>query len=137
MSAQRALLGAVRFYPRAISPTRPPRCRFVPTCSQYAVEALETHGALRGSWLALVRVLKCAPWHPGGVDLVPEPGHRHRGDRRTGTPQPLRSSNTAAQTSPAPATGTATATASGSASSSSGVLHPAGLRRGSAAGDHS
>jgi putative membrane protein insertion efficiency factor len=117
VSAQRALLRAVRFYQRAISPTRPPRCRFVPTCSQYAVEALETHGALRGTWLALVRLLKCAPWHPGGVDLVPEP----RPGRRTGTTQPVRSSNTAAQTSPAP--------------DSSGVLHPAGLRRGPAAGD--
>ena len=130
MSAQRALLGAVRFYQRAISPTRPPRCRFVPTCSQYAVEALETHGALRGTWLALVRVLKCAPWHRGGIDLVPEP----RAARRTGTPQPLRSSNTTAQTSPAPASGTSTAAATGGASSS-GVSHPAGLRRGSAAGD--
>jgi putative membrane protein insertion efficiency factor len=130
MSAQRALLGAVRFYQRAISPTRPPRCRFVPTCSQYAVEALETHGALRGTWLALVRVLKCAPWHPGGIDLVPDP----EPGRHTGTPQPLRSSNTTAQTSPAPASGTSTAAATGGASSS-GVSRPAGLRRGSAAGD--
>jgi putative membrane protein insertion efficiency factor len=129
MNAQRALLGAVRFYQRAISPTRPPRCRFVPTCSQYAVEALETHGALRGTWLALVRVLKCAPWHPGGIDLVPEP----KPARRTGTTQPLRSSNTTAQTSPAPASGTSTAAVTGG--SSSGVSHPAGLRRGSAAGD--
>jgi putative membrane protein insertion efficiency factor len=118
VSVQRALLGAVRFYQRAISPTRPPRCRFMPTCSEYAVEAIEVHGALRGTWLALLRLLKCAPWHPGGVDLVPEP----RASRRTGTTQPGRSSNTAAQTSPAPA--------------SSGVLHPAGLRRGPAAGDH-
>jgi putative membrane protein insertion efficiency factor len=67
----RALLAAVRFYQRAISPAFPPRCRFVPSCSAYAAEALEVHGAGRGSWLALRRLAKCAPWHPGGVDLVP------------------------------------------------------------------
>jgi putative membrane protein insertion efficiency factor len=69
--AGRALLGAVRFYQRAISPALPPRCRFAPTCSAYAVEAIEVHGAARGSWLALRRLLKCAPWHPGGFDPVP------------------------------------------------------------------
>ena len=69
---RRALLSAVRYYQRAISPALPPRCRFHPTCSAYAVEAIERHGASRGSWLALRRLVKCAPWHPGGVDLVPE-----------------------------------------------------------------
>jgi hypothetical protein len=73
----RALLGVVGFYQRAVSPVLPPRCRFVPTCSAYAVEAIELHGAGRGSWLAVRRLAKCAPWHPGGVDLVP--------DRRTPT----------------------------------------------------
>jgi putative membrane protein insertion efficiency factor len=68
---RRALLGFVRFYSRAISPALPARCRFYPTCSAYAAEAIERHGAARGSWLALRRLLKCAPWHPGGVDLVP------------------------------------------------------------------
>jgi uncharacterized protein len=67
----RALLSAIRFYSRAISPALPPRCRFYPTCSAYAAEAITRHGAGRGSWLALRRLLKCAPWHPGGVDLVP------------------------------------------------------------------
>ncbi|RBY96832.1 membrane protein insertion efficiency factor YidD [Blastococcus sp. TF02-8] len=67
----RALLAAVGFYSRAISPAFPPRCRFHPTCSAYAAEAVAVHGAGRGSWLALRRLLKCAPWHPGGVDLVP------------------------------------------------------------------
>lgn len=67
------LLAAVRFYQRAISPALPPRCRFYPSCSAYAVEAIERHGARRGTWLALRRLAKCAPWHPGGVDLVPEP----------------------------------------------------------------
>jgi uncharacterized protein len=67
----RALLAAVGFYQRAISPNFPPRCRFQPTCSTYAAEALAVHGAARGSRLALWRLLKCAPWHPGGLDLVP------------------------------------------------------------------
>ena len=61
----------IRVYQRAISPFLRPRCRFYPTCSQYAVEAIETHGVLRGSWLALRRIAKCHPLHPGGVDPVP------------------------------------------------------------------
>ena len=67
----RVLLRAVGFYSRAISPAFPPRCRFSPTCSAYAAEAVAVHGAARGSWLTLLRLAKCAPWHPGGVDLVP------------------------------------------------------------------
>lgn len=67
----RALLAALGFYSRAISPAFPPRCRFAPTCSAYAAEAVTAHGAGRGSWLALRRLLKCAPWHPGGYDPVP------------------------------------------------------------------
>ena len=66
------LLRLIAFYSRAISPALPPRCRFYPTCSAYAAEAIARHGAGRGSWLALRRLVKCAPWHPGGVDLVPE-----------------------------------------------------------------
>jgi hypothetical protein len=65
------LLRALGFYRRAISPALPPRCRFHPSCSAYAAEAIALHGAGRGSWLAVRRILKCAPWHPGGVDLVP------------------------------------------------------------------
>ena len=68
---RRALLGAIGFYSRAISPVLPPRCRFHPTCSAYATEAIERHGAARGTWLALIRLAKCAPWHPGGLDPVP------------------------------------------------------------------
>ena len=67
------LLAAIGFYSRAISPALPPRCRFHPTCSAYAAEAITVHGAGRGSWLAVRRLAKCAPWHPGGVDLVPPP----------------------------------------------------------------
>jgi uncharacterized protein len=68
---RRAVLAAIGFYSRAISPALPPRCRFYPTCSAYAAEAVELHGAGAGTWLALRRLVKCAPWHPGGVDLVP------------------------------------------------------------------
>ena len=71
------LVGAVRVYQLVVSPWLGPTCRFYPSCSAYAVEALEVHGAGRGSWLAARRLAKCAPWHPGGVDLVPsEAPHR-------------------------------------------------------------
>ncbi|MDQ4091970.1 MAG: membrane protein insertion efficiency factor YidD [Actinomycetota bacterium] len=68
-----ALVVLLRFYRRWISPVLPPTCRFSPTCSAYAVEALTVHGALRGSWLTVRRLLRCAPWHPGGMDPVPTP----------------------------------------------------------------
>ncbi|WP_436493007.1 membrane protein insertion efficiency factor YidD [Actinokineospora sp. HUAS TT18] len=67
----RVLLVPVRIYRRWISPVLPPACRFYPSCSEYAVTALTTHGAGRGSWLALRRLLRCGPWHPGGYDPVP------------------------------------------------------------------
>jgi hypothetical protein len=92
-SPARVLLAAVRFYQRAISPAFPPRCRFVPSCSAYAAEAIEVHGAGRGSWLALRRLAKCAPWHPGGVDLVPP---RTGAPAVPGTAEPTHSSCTAA-----------------------------------------
>ncbi len=57
------LLFLIRFYQRHISPSRPPCCRFLPTCSQYALEAVEKYGALKGGWLALRRVLRCQPLH--------------------------------------------------------------------------
>jgi len=68
-----ALLAApVRFYRYAVSPLLPPSCRFYPSCSAYALEALQRHGPLAGSWLALRRVCRCHPFNDGGVDPVPE-----------------------------------------------------------------
>jgi uncharacterized protein len=72
MSVPRRLLAAViRGYQAAISPLLPPSCRFHPSCSQYALEAVTRHGALRGSWLAARRLARCHPFHPGGYDPVP------------------------------------------------------------------
>lgn len=66
-----ALAGLVRGYQLLISPALGSNCRFQPSCSQYALEALRAHGALRGSWLALRRIGRCHPLHPGGHDPVP------------------------------------------------------------------
>ena len=68
---KRLLLGLIVGYRYVLSPLLGPSCRFYPTCSAYASEAIETHGALRGSWLAVRRISKCHPWHPGGIDPVP------------------------------------------------------------------
>lgn len=65
------LLALIDAYRLLLSPFFGAQCRFHPTCSSYAREAIETHGSLRGSWLAVKRILKCHPWHPGGVDPVP------------------------------------------------------------------
>jgi putative membrane protein insertion efficiency factor len=72
---KRLLLGLISAYRYLLSPLLGPSCRFYPTCSAYAAEAIDTHGALRGSWLAMKRVLKCHPWHPGGLDPVPPRKH--------------------------------------------------------------
>jgi putative membrane protein insertion efficiency factor len=61
----------IYFYRKWISPLLPPSCRFYPTCSTYALEALDTHGPWKGLWLTIKRVSKCHPFHPGGVDHVP------------------------------------------------------------------
>lgn len=69
--AAQVLLGLIRIY-QAVAAGRPSRCRYLPSCSAYAVEALERHGAGRGAWLAARRVARCHPWGGHGVDLVPE-----------------------------------------------------------------
>jgi len=61
----------IRGYQYAVSPLLGLHCRFHPTCSEYALQALEKHGAMRGIWLALKRLMRCHPWHPGGFDPVP------------------------------------------------------------------
>ncbi|MGH9465783.1 MAG: membrane protein insertion efficiency factor YidD [Terriglobales bacterium] len=71
------VLGCLRGYQRAISPWLPPACRFYPTCSEYAVEAVDRYGVLIGAALAAWRLLRCHPLHPGGFDPVPERRHHH------------------------------------------------------------
>ncbi|MCO7175269.1 membrane protein insertion efficiency factor YidD [Sporolactobacillus kofuensis] len=66
------LIFIIRLYQKFISPYTPPTCRFYPTCSQYAVEAFTRFGVIKGGWLTVKRLLKCQPFHPGGIDPVPE-----------------------------------------------------------------
>ena len=70
--AAKIAIRAIQMYRHMISPMRPASCRFMPTCSQYAVDAVSEYGAIRGGWLALVRLAKCGPWHGGGWDPIPE-----------------------------------------------------------------
>ena len=74
MNAGRLLIALVRLYRLAISPVLAPSCRFWPSCSEYAIDALRLHGAARGSWLSAKRLCRCHPWSAGGVDEVPAPG---------------------------------------------------------------
>ena len=67
------LLWLIKAYRRFISPLFPPSCRFQPTCSQYALEAISVYGTFKGSWLAIKRILRCHPFHPGGYDPIPTP----------------------------------------------------------------
>ncbi|WP_018177315.1 membrane protein insertion efficiency factor YidD [Jongsikchunia kroppenstedtii] len=70
--AWKSVVFLVQLYRTWVSPMRLPTCRFEPTCSAYAVEALTTHGLLYGGWLSIIRLLKCGPWHKPGYDPVPE-----------------------------------------------------------------
>jgi len=71
------LILLIRGYRGFVSPLLGPRCRFEPSCSAYAQQAIHRFGALRGSWLAILRILRCHPLHPGGYDPVPSVKHRH------------------------------------------------------------
>ena len=68
---KKAMLAGIRFYRAFISPLSPPSCRYVPTCSEYAMTAVEKYGVRRGGWLAIKRILRCHPFHEGGYDPVP------------------------------------------------------------------
>ncbi len=76
------LLSAIRFYQKRISPLFPPRCRFYPTCSHYAVQAIQVHGAFRGTLLTLFRLMRCNILFPGGYDPVPPKKHSHSEDEK-------------------------------------------------------
>jgi uncharacterized protein len=68
---KKIFIGGIRFYQKFISPLSPPSCRFYPTCSQYGLEAIHRFGAIKGGYLAIRRILKCHPFHSGGIDPVP------------------------------------------------------------------
>jgi uncharacterized protein len=69
---QKIFLAFIRLYQLVISPLKPPTCRFYPTCSHYGMESIKRFGAIRGGWLTIKRIVKCHPFHPGGIDHVPE-----------------------------------------------------------------
>jgi putative membrane protein insertion efficiency factor len=69
---KRLLIGIILFYQRYISKFTPPTCRFYPTCSHYGLEAIQRFGPFKGSFLTVIRIFKCNPFHPGGFDSVPE-----------------------------------------------------------------
>lgn len=87
---QKVALGMLRGYKWAISPLLPPACRYVPTCSEYAMEAVERFGVLRGSWMAAGRLLRCHPFVKGGYDPVPHAAHGCTGIKPDGR-EPVRS----------------------------------------------
>lgn len=87
------LIGLIRFYQLFISPLTPPSCRYYPSCSAYALTSVRRFGPLKGTWLAVRRVLRCHPWAPGGVDHVPKRthttthSHTDRSSQRTNAPR--------------------------------------------------
>lgn len=73
-------IALIRFYQVALSPFLGSNCRFHPTCSQYALESIKTYGCIKGVWLSSRRILKCHPFHPGGIDPVPDINKNHKPD---------------------------------------------------------
>lgn len=84
---KRALIGAIRFYQRGISPFKPPVCIYHPTCSAYTLEAIELYGPWRGGWMGLRRILRCHPFARGGYDPVPRPASAEPGEEDTNRPE--------------------------------------------------
>ncbi|MGA8045645.1 MAG: membrane protein insertion efficiency factor YidD [Dermatophilaceae bacterium] len=82
------LIWLIRAYQLVISPLTPPTCRYYPSCSAYALTAIQRFGPLKGTWLAVRRLLRCHPWTPGGVDHVPERPHTGRPQTRPPAPAP-------------------------------------------------
>ncbi|ARK31434.1 membrane protein insertion efficiency factor YidD [Halalkalibacter krulwichiae] len=80
---KRIFLLVIKFYQKLISPLKPPTCRFYPTCSHYGLEAIQRFGAWKGSWLTIKRILKCHPFHPGGIDFVPEKEQKSINTKKT------------------------------------------------------
>lgn len=76
---RRLFICCIRVYQYAISPLMANHCRFYPSCSSYAIDAIEIHGAFKGSWFAVRRLLRCHPFHPGGCDPVPEKHNKQHG----------------------------------------------------------
>lgn len=72
MVMKHIFIGFIKFYQKAISPFKPPSCRFLPTCSEYGLLAIQRFGAIKGGYLTIKRISKCHPLHSGGIDLVPE-----------------------------------------------------------------
>jgi len=75
--AKKILIFPIRVYQKLISPVLPPACRYEPTCSHYSVQAIEKHGPLKGSWLAIKRIASCNPWGGSGYDPVPPAKHEN------------------------------------------------------------
>lgn len=84
---KKLLIFLITAYRKGISPLKPPCCRFMPTCSEYALTAIERFGAIKGGWLALRRLLKCHPFHAGGYDPVPEKTAEKKRPERSGKPE--------------------------------------------------
>jgi len=74
---KKILIAIIKLYKKFISPMLPSSCRFYPTCSQYAIEAIQCHGSIKGTYLAVNRILRCNPFSKGGLDPVPDCGHKH------------------------------------------------------------